>query len=106
MWDSNGHFPSGILAGSFFEPGNYDQCMEIDESPVAGTGKYCILELRAPPSIRLVNFTGSRFAPLDEGINYLTSWDHFAGIANGLCLPSVCTDAELAAIVPSGRFNF
>ena len=103
VWDSNGHIPSGILAGSFFEPGNYDQCMEIKETPVVGHGKYCVLELRVPHPIRLVNFNGTKYDHLTDGINFVTAWDHFSGIANGLCLPSVCTDDELAVIVPSGE---
>lgn len=92
------------MAGSFFEPGNYDQCMEIAPSAESyGTGKYCILEIRMPHPIRMVNFTGTKYGQLSDGINYVTSWDHFAGVANGICLPSVCTDAEIETIVPTGE---
>ena len=104
VWDSNGRFPSGIMAGSFFEPGNFDQCMEIRESEY-GHGKYCILELRVPQPIRMVNFTGiSKYHELVDGINWVTGWNNFSGIANGLCFPSVCSDAEIGQIVPAGEW--
>lgn len=107
MWDANGHLPSGILAGSLWEPGNYDQCRRVAESAVGGPGgRYCVLEFRSPTPMRLVNFTGSRFQPLADDINFLTSWDHFAGLANGLCMPSACSEAELAVAVPAGKNKF
>lgn len=111
MWDSNGHMPSGLLSASFFEPGNYDQCMSIKGGLQSTTpnGKYCIMNIQMPRPITMVNFTlvndehSSKYAHMDSMVNYLTKWDLYSPVSNGLCLPSTCTQTELNNVVPKGN---
>lgn len=104
MWDANGHLPSGLMSASLFEPGNYDQCMAIEGGGGEPAGQYCILNIRPPSPLTMVNFTtftgNTKYGHMDTMVNYLTGWNEFSPISNGLCLPSTCTEHELNQIVP------
>lgn len=104
MWDSNGHLPSGLLSSSFFSPGAYDECLSIkgENNDYQVNGQYCLLEIRSPWPMREVHFTNESQVKFFEPIvNRLTSMDIYTALAtNGLCLPSTCSEKELADIVP------
>lgn len=111
MWDANGHFPSGILEGTFFEPGNFDECLKIksaDDNDIEG--KYCIMEIklqdvadsRNPPLP--TNFNNDEMETLYESIRFIYNWESFSGINNGFCLPSSCNDMEINDIVTESKF--
>lgn len=99
MWDSNGHFPSGILSGTFFEPGNFDECLKITSERDQIEGKYCILEVKIPNTDDIAR-ENRHWTNI---IQYLNKWSYFSGVDNGICIPSVCSDQELQAIIPHGN---
>lgn len=52
MFDAWGKIPSGILLGNYFSPGNYDQCLAINNDKFTSTstieqisGQYCLTDL-------------------------------------------------------------
>ncbi|KAJ8944865.1 hypothetical protein NQ314_009355 [Rhamnusium bicolor] len=64
MFDANAKYPSGILYGSTYDLGNFDQCMEV-KVPLRSTqftGKYCIAKFTVNP-------------PNDVGVNYNIDYD-------------------------------
>ncbi|UXI18260.1 hypothetical protein NH340_JMT04203 [Sarcoptes scabiei] len=101
MWDSMGHFPHGILSGTFFDPGNYDQCLsisdEIDALPIQG--KYCVMEFRLNKTIENRDVSTKMDPNWIEILRFLNKWSHYSGIDNGICLPSQCSDEEIQTIV-------
>lgn len=100
VWDSNGHFPSGLLTGTFFEPGNYDQCLDIQHENI--NGKYCLLEFKVPNPVYKVTLNGTKWNDMENAVNFITRFENFSRIANGICLPSTCSDKELEVIIPRG----
>ncbi|KAH7640749.1 hypothetical protein HUG17_8218 [Dermatophagoides farinae] len=106
MWDSNGHFPSGILVGTFFEPGNFDECLKIKSVDNNGIeGKYCIMEIKLPPVLDPKNpplpsnMDNNGMKNWYESIRFIYDWQSLSGINNGICLPSSCSDVETNEIV-------
>ena len=47
MIDSSAQGFSGLLKGNVLNPGQYDECLEIDNTADNYTGKYCMLEVQA-----------------------------------------------------------
>lgn len=43
MIDSAGKIPSGLLEGNIFNPGHFDQCININYKQL--NGKYCLIKL-------------------------------------------------------------
>jgi hypothetical protein len=103
VWDSNGHWPSGILSGSFSSFGDYDQCLSIkaEKNSFSLSGKYCFLELRPPIPVQKVNLNNTKYDKYyyQSVINYWVKMDGFAPLANGICVPSICNDQEIEQVL-------
>lgn len=116
MLDSTGKIPSGILKGSNFELGAYDECLDIsailqDDAEVKG--KYCLSGLVLPYNILLENITDSlllsrikrdvprhferKFHQLSPR-NDLTRYDlgmDFEGLLISVCVPDKCMPSDI-----------
>lgn len=51
MFDATSKFPSGILVGSTYEMGNFDECIQIQvyHDDEEFSGKYCLTTLKLEP---------------------------------------------------------
>jgi hypothetical protein len=78
--DSFGKPPSGILAGALIWPGDYNECLSINElADTDWNSKYCSLE----------SFLSNR------STNYQSQHLQFK---YGSCMPKTCTESDIAAI--------
>lgn len=52
MFDSSSKFPSGVLSGSSYDFGNFDECIEVKvplENDEEISGKYCMAQFHIDP---------------------------------------------------------
>lgn len=76
MFDSSAKFPSGVLAGSHYNFGNFDQCL-VTVLPIPGQnikGKYCLAKFQINPS----NTDLKKYKILQNYKNNLTIWTKIA----------------------------
>jgi len=103
-----GRWPSGFLSGSFSSFGDYDQCLSIksEESSLPINGKYCFMELRPPKPVQEINLNNTKYKNFhyESVINYWIKMDGFSPVANGICLPSVCTENEIQQILTKSKY--
>ncbi|CAG9826625.1 unnamed protein product [Diabrotica balteata] len=85
LFDATAKFPwSGLATGSYFDWGNYDQCIKIRHDYTQGSilGKYCVHGLLIPsPKVNMSNPQLNDFYKL------------------GLCMPDACTAADYNELV-------
>lgn len=48
VFDANTKFPSGLLAGNFYDLGNFDECLNVTSTEVLG--KYCLGTIPVDPN--------------------------------------------------------
>ncbi|KAJ8951665.1 hypothetical protein NQ318_012206 [Aromia moschata] len=110
MYDATAKFPSGVLYGSTYDLGNFDQCVEV-KVPFGDdgfTGQYCLAKMTVKPP----NYYGVGHNIDYERDDYkkyfnISAWEKMAAFAvddskasrNELyvsfCLPSSCTSQDL-----------
>lgn len=103
MVDSSGRIvPSGFLAGTITDFGEFDQCLSIKNIPDPDLGKvsgqYCWLSYRPPlPPLNIeVNFTGTEYESTWPSKLFSTPRTRlYYRIASGLCLPTSCDSEEI-----------
>ncbi|XP_057655774.1 nose resistant to fluoxetine protein 6-like [Diorhabda carinulata] len=110
MYDASAKFPSGILYGSPYALGNFDQCLEIKvpRQNELFVGKYCMAKITIIPNTKF---------KLKEKINYefsdytkfynISAWSKVLAYKNeiskasrneiyfSICMPSSCTSEDL-----------
>jgi hypothetical protein len=77
VFDASSKFPSGILFGSTYDFGNFDECMSVsvplDGDPV--TGRYCMAKFHiAPPEFGDGDWRYYRF-PSDKNYANVSTWE-------------------------------
>lgn len=102
FYDSSGKFSEGVLAGSIYQLGNFDECLEIgksveDDAPIGVRGQYCLGEVA-----------------VDVPMNYLkrraSIWKHFRMATEryeetitklywGVCFPSACNNNDVEGVI-------
>lgn len=96
FYDASGKFPDGLLSGSTFQLGNFDECLDIDESN-APRGQYCLARI----SIKVPDF----YAKLKNSIwpNFRQSPSRYHEALNelrwGICVPSSCTARDVEQVI-------
>lgn len=100
FYDSSGKFPEGLLSGSTYQFGNFDECIDIgNDNNLPGDirGKYCLGNIKIQvPQIYLnkassiwQNFR-NRSKRYDESISEL-NW--------GICVPASCQSEDIQDII-------
>lgn len=97
FYDSSGKLPEGILSGSTYNFGNFDECIGIgsgdDDAPETIRGKYCLGNMRIQVPDNYLNKKNSiwpnfrnRSSRYDESISEL-HW--------GICVPASCQSEDI-----------
>ncbi|XP_018568697.2 nose resistant to fluoxetine protein 6-like [Anoplophora glabripennis] len=109
MFDATAKFPSGVLHGSIYSLGNFDQCIEV-RVPYREefTGKYCLAKFTVkPPDYLGLNHDIDYVRDNYEEYFNISTWEKITvfsqdvskGSRNDLylsfCLPSSCTNKDL-----------
>lgn len=100
FYDASGKFPGGVLAGSQFELGNFDECLYIDKEESAPAGlssQYCLTEIdvRVPESFLQIQHTiWTKFQPATERYEEYISKLHWA-----VCAPASCSPHDIQTVV-------
>ena len=108
MLESSGRLPIGMLSGTTTNYGDYDQCMAttgVLEDNITIYGKYCFLSIRPPlpPIGETLNLNGTAYENswINQRVGRFVRM--YGRIANGLCIPSVCSDVEMTQLLRNGR---
>ena len=106
--ESSGRLPIGMLSGTTTNYGDYDQCLSTTGHLEDGTnvfGKYCFLNIRPPlpPIGETLNLKGSAYENtwVNERVGRFARM--YGRLANGLCIPSVCSDTEMTQLLRRGK---
>lgn len=89
MFDANTKFPSGILRKTLYDPGNFDECLNIKNKDIYG--KYCLSAQKHKKTQKKVLKLNADF---QININL-----HF-----GTCLPQKCTLHDVSLVYPNLAF--
>ncbi|CAH1378595.1 unnamed protein product [Tenebrio molitor] len=86
MFDANTKFPSGLLAGNFYDLGNFDECLNVTSTEVLG--KYCLGTIPVDP-----NGLATAKLGLTKGgqVRMLGNDPQFSGLHFAACIPHKCT---------------
>ncbi|XP_046748457.1 nose resistant to fluoxetine protein 6-like [Diprion similis] len=102
FYDSSGKFPDGVLGGSLYQLGNFDECLQIgllDDAPLGVNGQYCLGEvgINVPDLYRNRNGTiWKDFGPPKERSEVVVSKLHW-----GICVPAACQPQDVEDVVRS-----
>ncbi|GIX79517.1 nose resistant to fluoxetine protein 6 [Caerostris darwini] len=119
MLDSMGKPSAGILKGTSYSMGDYDECLDLSvtskgmETDVAEDemfrGKYCRVKIRFPEVVieTAVNYHRGLINASDLGklkdiiqvIPYIPVKSNYMNHFIGLCFPSICTTEDLEQLV-------
>ncbi|XP_011298798.1 nose resistant to fluoxetine protein 6 [Fopius arisanus] len=100
FYDASGKFPEGLLAGSSYQLGNFDECLQIgddDGTPPGLSGMYCLGDVDID-------------VPEDYANRKTTIWEKFRKSTKrydesikrlhwGICVPAVCTSADIQQVI-------
>ncbi|KAG8193630.1 hypothetical protein JTE90_002888 [Oedothorax gibbosus] len=102
MVDSSGRLPSGSLAGTLTDLGDYDQCLDVIGRPGRQReirGQYCTLELKPTlPALedsvtlntKVLDFGNVSKDSVLSDVSHGSALFHFMVIRIGVCVPSQC----------------
>ncbi|KAF4533052.1 hypothetical protein B566_EDAN002615 [Ephemera danica] len=95
MFDASVKFPNGVLYGSTYDMGNFDECLQVAASDGSAiTGKYCLARVRITPTDVL-------------GVHNDSAWRKIETVASdpartrrdevhwAFCIPSSCGPVDL-----------
>ncbi|XP_075235085.1 nose resistant to fluoxetine protein 6-like [Lycorma delicatula] len=108
MLDSSNRIPNGLLIGSVFQLGHFDECVRISVPAEDLDGKYCLTTIKFAPSKE----TYPAYHIPDERLKYESpdiyapAWDEFKPAFDisrrtrdvvhwGFCVPSSCTVEDI-----------
>ncbi|XP_011495252.1 PREDICTED: nose resistant to fluoxetine protein 6-like [Ceratosolen solmsi marchali] len=104
FYDASGKLPEGILSGSTYHLGNFDECLGIgtnidDETPLGIRGQYCLSNIKIG-------------VPEDHNVNSILSpmWKKFMKLEQryddkidelhwGICVPNSCTNKDVEEVI-------
>ncbi|XP_058803541.1 nose resistant to fluoxetine protein 6-like [Phymastichus coffea] len=105
FYDASGKLPEGILSGSTYHLGNFDECLDIgrnadDETPSSIGGQYCLGQVKIDVP------TGAH--DLDNQLSPM--WKKFTKLENrydnkidelhwGICVPDSCTSEDVQELI-------
>ena len=96
-----------MLSGTTTNYGDYDQCMATNGLLEGNThvfGKYCFLNVRPPLPLvgQTLNLSGTAYENswVEERVGRFARM--YGRIANGLCIPSVCSESEITQLLKNG----
>jgi len=110
MLDASGKPPSGILEGTLFDFGSFDQCLNIDVpmGDNSGTkdfvGKYCLMDIRAAFKMNIPLGSPPPPGVKPDGVIWDPSLQIFwtrnskLSFRYGLCIPSKCTSHDIEEV--------
>ncbi|XP_064215056.1 nose resistant to fluoxetine protein 6 [Tribolium castaneum] len=110
MFDASSKFPTGLLSGSTYDFGNFDECVEVS-GPVTEEkiqGRYCMAKFHiAPPDFKHEEQKYARFFNGDNYFINASTWEKMIAFSNkrsrntrnefffSYCIPSSCTYDDL-----------
>ena len=102
FYDSSGKFPEGVLGGSIYQIGNFDECLEIGETPevhepVGIRGQYCLGEVGIKVPLNYVERRGSiweSFRIADERYE-----ESITKLYWGICVPAACSNRDVEGVI-------
>lgn len=95
FYDASGRFPAGVLAGSYYELGNFDECLGIGSDPADGPlpaeigPQYCIGKVDVDVTANYVEMGDTiwqKFRPTEKRYEDYIKQLHWA-----ICVPDSCT---------------
>ncbi|CAG9857869.1 unnamed protein product [Phyllotreta striolata] len=110
MYDASGKVPSGVLYGSGYSLGQFDQCLDIEVPQEAGkfAGKYCMTRISVAPNFKykmkeIVDYEFGKYgdfynvSAFSKMLAYSkeNSKASRSEIYLSLCIPSSCTESDL-----------
>ncbi|KAK2581820.1 hypothetical protein KPH14_002289 [Odynerus spinipes] len=96
FYDASGKFPEGVLAGSVYHLGNFDECLDIgqnEETPANIRGRYCLGEVtvKVPEAyLKRHDSVWQSFRPVEE-----RSKESISELYWGICIPAACTPQDV-----------
>ncbi|XP_048511652.1 nose resistant to fluoxetine protein 6-like [Athalia rosae] len=100
FYDASGKFPEGVLGGSLYQLGNFDECLQIgqsDDAPPGVYGQYCLGEVGIGVPNLYLDRNGTiwdDFRPSNDRSRQTITKLHW-----GICVPSVCQPQEVEKVV-------
>ncbi|XP_066592007.1 nose resistant to fluoxetine protein 6-like [Prorops nasuta] len=96
FYDASGKFPEGVLSGSMYQLGNFDECLAIgqdDDTPAGIKGKYCLAEvdIQVPESYLKKEGTIWEFFKDNDDRNQ----ESINRMYWGICVPASCVPRSI-----------
>ncbi|XP_012279978.1 nose resistant to fluoxetine protein 6 [Orussus abietinus] len=103
FYDASGKFPVGVLGGSVYELGNFDECLGIggdndpEDAPEGVRGQYCLGEVgvNAPEVYLNQNDSMWRYFK-DTGKRY---HEFISKLYWGICVPASCSSKDVEDVI-------
>ncbi|XP_015599963.1 nose resistant to fluoxetine protein 6 [Cephus cinctus] len=102
FYDASGKFPEGVLGGSVYQLGNFDECLEIgnvkeEETPSGLRGQYCLGEVNIDvPNIYLEK-DGSIWEYFRKAKERYQ--DTITKLHWGICVPAACAPQDVEDVI-------
>lgn len=94
FYDASGKLPVGVLAGSTYHLGNFDECMKIGREQGIG-GRYCLSNVRLELPENLEDFSIlKKFRKFEKRYDMTIDEMHW-----GICVPEACTNEDVAQVM-------
>lgn len=90
------------MKGNFGDFGDYEQCINIDDSTNSGlNGRYCVVRIHMPlPKNGSVNLSETSLSGTHlEILNELHHFFKYEPVNHGICLPSNCGQSDLEILI-------
>ncbi|CAB0036483.1 unnamed protein product [Trichogramma brassicae] len=104
FWDASGKLPEGVLSGSTFHLGNFDECMSIGKNPEDMVpngirGQYCLTNVKIEISEegvlnKLLSPMWQKFKKLEQRYDDKINELHW-----GMCVPSACSKDDVQDVM-------
>ncbi|KAL7286330.1 hypothetical protein TKK_0019288 [Trichogramma kaykai] len=104
FWDASGKLPEGVLSGSTFHLGNFDECMSIGKNPEDVVrngirGQYCLTNVKIEISEegvlnKLLSPMWQKFKKLEQRYDDKINELHW-----GMCVPSACSKDDVQDVM-------
>ncbi|XP_014212568.1 nose resistant to fluoxetine protein 6-like [Copidosoma floridanum] len=104
FYDATGKLPEGVLSGSTYHLGNFDECLEIgknedDKTPQSIGGQYCLSRVKiGVPEDRALHRPISpvwrKFTKLKQRYD-----DKIEELHWGVCMPDSCTSRDVEGVI-------
>lgn len=114
MFDAHTKFPSGILAGNYYDLGNFDECLNIESKPIQG--KYCLGTIPLNKTRSFIVSSGTVFSNFLNSLEFqqvtkggqlrmIGNNPHYIGYHYAICIPHECTAEDASKIYLLSKFD-